>query len=144
MNTIANTHATKTTFTTKLHTNGMRQTENVLSKMKGRVHLKTALSLGDWCEQCGCVGAWAKHGVCRQWKVSKIKSDSLKNWSSKGKIHKDACLSRKENHGLKVAYYSFDGAQVHNFWLCEKGSRLLFPSLFTVCLSLLPFYVKFE
>ena len=26
----------------------------------------------------------------------------------------------------------------------EKGSKLLFPSLFTVCLSLLPLYVKFE
>ena len=26
----------------------------------------------------------------------------------------------------------------------EKGSKLLFPSLFTVCSSLLPFYVKFE
>ena len=24
----------------------------------------------------------------------------------------------------------------------EKGSKLFFPSLFTVCLSLLPFYVK--
>ena len=26
----------------------------------------------------------------------------------------------------------------------EKGSKLFFPSLFTVCLSLLPFYVQFE
>ena len=26
----------------------------------------------------------------------------------------------------------------------EKGSKLFFRSLFTVCLSLLPFYVKFE
>ena len=26
----------------------------------------------------------------------------------------------------------------------ETGSKLFFPSLFTVCLSLLPFYVKFE
>ena len=26
----------------------------------------------------------------------------------------------------------------------EKGSKLFFPSLFTVCLSLLPFYVKCE
>ena len=24
------------------------------------------LPVGDWYEQCGCVGAWAKHGVCRQ------------------------------------------------------------------------------
>ena len=26
----------------------------------------------------------------------------------------------------------------------EKGSKLFFPSLFNACLSLLPFYVKFE
>ena len=26
----------------------------------------------------------------------------------------------------------------------EKGSKLFFPSLFTICWSLLPFYVKFE
>ena len=26
----------------------------------------------------------------------------------------------------------------------EKGSKLFFPSLFKACLSLLPFYVKFE
>ena len=24
------------------------------------------LPVGDWYEQCGCVGAWTKHGVCRQ------------------------------------------------------------------------------
>ena len=24
------------------------------------------LPVGDWYEQCGCVGAWAKHGICRQ------------------------------------------------------------------------------
>ena len=26
----------------------------------------------------------------------------------------------------------------------EEGSKLFFPSLFNVCLNLLPFYVKFE
>ena len=49
---------------------------------------------------------------------------------------------------LKVAYYSFDGVREEykttRFNSFEKGSKLFFSSPFTVCLSHLPFYVKFE
>ena len=58
---------------------------------------------------------------------------------------------RRNNIGanvLKVAYYSFDGVRMEykrtSFNSFENGSKLFFSSLFTVCLSLLPFYVKFE
>ena len=46
--------------------------------------------------------------------------------------------------GIKVTYYSLMEYKSTTFNSFEKASKLLFPSLFTVCLSLLPFYVKFE
>ena len=48
---------------------------------------------------------------------------------------------------LKVAYFSIEKKMEHknaSFNSSEKTSKLFFPSLFTVCLSLLLFYVKFE
>ena len=32
------------------------------------------LPVGDWYERCGCVGAWAKHGVCQQRKALNLKN----------------------------------------------------------------------
>ena len=42
---------------------------------------------------------------------------------------------------LTTVLMEYKGTTFNSF---EKGSKLFFPSLFTVCLSLLRFYVKFE
>ena len=65
--------------------------------------------------------------VCQAWCLSaakgveksksKIKNSRSKNWSSKGKIYKDPCLSHNENHGLKTFY-----ASLHLKWLWRKPS----------------------
>ena len=50
-------------------------------------------------------------------------------------------LSTKNLRWLTTVLMEYKSATFNSF---EKGSRLFFPSLFTVCLSLLSFYVKFE
>ena len=42
---------------------------------------------------------------------------------------------------LTTVLMEYKSATFNSF---EKGSKRFFPSLFTVCFSLLPFYVKFE
>ena len=70
---------------------------------------------------------WLCRGLGQAWRWStakgveksklKIKNGSSKNWSSKGKIYKDPCLSHNENHGLKTVY-----ASLHLKWLWRQPS----------------------
>ena len=53
-------------------------------------------------------------------------------------------LAPRENRRIKWLTAVFMEYKSTTFNSFEKGSKLFFPSLFTVCLSLLPFYVKFE
>ena len=70
---------------------------------------------------------WLCRGLGQAWRLSaakgveksksKIKNGSSKNWSSKGKIYKDPCLSHNENHGFKTFY-----ALLHLKWLWRQPS----------------------
>ena len=50
-------------------------------------------------------------------------------------------LRRKYLRWLTTVLMEYKSTIFNSF---EKGSKLFFPSLFNACLSLLPFYVKFE
>ena len=54
------------------------------------------------------------------------------------------CDSRNRRNRLRWLTTVLMECKSTTFNCFEKGSKLLFPSLFTVCLSLLPLYVKFE
>ena len=58
--------------------------------------------------------------------------------------NKDDLSSMVGSLQFKVAYYSLMEYKSNTFNSFEKRSKLFFSSLFTVYLSLLPFYVKFE
>ena len=53
------------------------------------------------------------------------------------------CISTKSNYlrWLTTVLMEYKSTIFNSF---EKGFKLFFPSLFNACLSLLPFYVKFE
>ena len=50
-------------------------------------------------------------------------------------------LARTSLRWLTTVLMEYKSTTLNSF---EKGSKLFIPSLFNACLSLLPFYVKFE
>ena len=112
------------------------------------------LPVGDWYEQCGFVGTWAKHGVCLQQKALQwrweeeveITNGSSKNWSSKGKICKDPCLSHNENHGLKRFMLLFilndyaDNHQLRTSDISPENNGSFITRCYSCCFELFSFF----
>ena len=82
-----------------------------------------------------------KHKFC-QWSkdiivVCIILGDSLRKWVEIFYMDIESAALR----WLTTVLMEYKSTIFNSF---EKGSKLFFPSLFNACLSLLPFYVKFE